>query len=587
MRDSASGEPISYANVFLANTALGAATNQDGYFVITNVPTGSYEINVSMMGYGLFKENITQLDGNPVRIEIFLTEKVIETEEILVTAERQKFQKTVESSQISLDLREIKAAPAFIEPDVFRTLQMLPGVQTSSDYSSALYVRGSTPDQNLIMQDGIAIYNEENECYEITGQKIWISNAGFAEVFIVFGKIDDDENITGFVLEKSKSNGITLGEEESKLGLHASSTRQVFYDKTVVPKNQMLGIRGNGFKIALNALNVGRIKLGAATGTAAIKVLNESIKYAIERKQFGKSISDFGAIQEKLATMATSIYTTFSGLYRAGYNIEQNTKRLESLGIEECEAKKDGVLEYSIECSIIKVHGSEVIRDVSDEAIQIFGGMGFSAESIVEPAYRDARISRIYEGTNEINRMLIVGTLLKRSMKKEINLLEKAMVVINSNKFESVSYDENNHFASAYNLISNLKNCLLYILGKSAMHFGNNIKTEQEVMMNIADMIISVYVMESTLKRCEKVYKNSNNKVLIDISKSSIYYNLSSFKYSSIESIISFMDDNECKNAEKLIETCTNFKHFNIKNINRRIADYFIEKKSYNIFNNF
>ena len=159
VRDSASGEPISYANVFLANTALGAATNQDGYFVITNVPTGSYEINVSMMGYGLFKENITQLDGNPVRIEIFLTEKVIETEEILVTAERQKFEKTVESSQISLDLREIKAAPAFIEPDVFRTLQMLPGVQTSSDYSSALYVRGSTPDQNLIMQDGIAIYN--------------------------------------------------------------------------------------------------------------------------------------------------------------------------------------------------------------------------------------------------------------------------------------------------------------------------------------------------------------------------------------------------------------------------------------------
>jgi len=213
--------------------------------------------------------------------------------------------------------------------------------------------------------------------------------------------------------------------------------------------------------------------------------------------------------------------------------------------------------------------------------------MGFSEEAPMARPYRDARISRIYEGTNEINRMLIVGTLLKRSMKKEINLLEKAMVLINSNKFESVSYDENNHFVSAYNLIGNLKNCLLYILGKSAMHFGHNIKTEQEVMMNIADMIISIYVMESTLKRCEKVYKSSNNKVLLDISKSSIYYNLSSFKYSSIESIISFMDDNECKKTEKLIETCTNFKHFNIKNINRRIADYFIEKKSYNIFNNF
>ena len=172
----------------------------------------------------------------------------------------------------------------------------------------------------------VAVYNEENECYEITGQKIWISNAGFAEVFIVFGKIDDDENITGFVLEKSKSNGITLGEEESKLGLHASSTRQVFYDKTVVPKNQMLGIRGNGFKIALNALNAGRIKLGAATGAAAIKVLNESIKYAIERKQFGKEIGNFQLIQKMIAEMSTETDMMAHFLYGVAKEYDMGNK---------------------------------------------------------------------------------------------------------------------------------------------------------------------------------------------------------------------------------------------------------------------
>ena len=432
-----------------------------------------------------------------------------------------------------------------------------------------------------------AVLADDGSHYLITGQKMWISNAGFANLFIVFARIEDDKNITGFIVENDPSNGISYGEEEHKLGIHSSSTRQVFFNETKVPVENMLSERGNGFKIAMNALNVGRIKLAAACIDGERRVIREAVKYAKERVQFGTPIADFGAIKEKLAVMATNCYADESATYRAAKDIENSIANRLTKGSSHQEAELKGVEEFAIECSILKVIVSEHMQSCSDEGIQIFGGMGFSADAPMESAWRDARISRIYEGTNEINRMLIVGTLLKRSMKKEINLLEKAMVVINSNKFESVSYDENNHFASAYNLIANLKNCLLYILGKSAMHFGNNIKTEQEVMMNIADMIISVYVMESTLKRCEKVYKNSNNKVLLDISKSSIYYNLLSFKNSSIESIISFMDDNECKKVEKLIETCTNFKHFNIKNINRRIADYFIEKKSYNIFNNF
>lgn len=431
-----------------------------------------------------------------------------------------------------------------------------------------------------------AILNSDKSKYIINGQKMWISNGGFADIYIVFAKINDDKNLTAFIVEKSRE-GITMNPEEDKLGIKGSSTRQIFFNDVEIPIENLLGEREGGFKIALNVLNIGRIKLGAGVLGGCRGIIDNAITYSLERIQFNVPISSFGAIKQKLAMMIVQTFSCESICYRAGDDIEKKISFFQKEGKSLNKSELEAIELFSVECAISKIYGSEILDFVVDEGLQIYGGMGFSEEAPMARPYRDARISRIYEGTNEINRMLIVGTLLKRSMKKEINLLEKAMVVINSNKFESVSYDENNHFASAYNLIANLKNCLLYILGKSAMHFGNNIKTEQEVMMNIADMIISVYVMESTLKRCEKVYKNSNNKVLLDISKSSIYYNLLSFKNSSIESIISFMDDNECKKVEKLIETCTNFKHFNIKNINRRIADYFIEKKSYNIFNNF
>ena len=415
---------------------------------------------------------------------------------------------------------------------------------------------------------------------------MWISNGGFADIFIVFAKINDDKNLTAFIVEKSRE-GITMNPEEDKLGIKGSSTRQIFFNDVEIPIENMLGEREGGFKIALNVLNIGRIKLGAGVLGGCRGVIDSAINYSLERIQFNVPISSFGAIKQKLAMMILQTFSCESICYRAGDDIEKKISFFQNEGKSINESELKAIELFSVECAISKIYGSEILDFVVDEGLQIYGGMGFSEEAPMARPYRDARISRIYEGTNEINRMLIVGTLLKRSMKKEINLLEKAMSVINSNKFKSVSYDENNHFESAYNLIGNLKNCVLYILGKSALHFGHNIKTEQEVMMNIADMIISIYVMESTLKRCEKVYKNSHNKVLLDISKSSIYYNLSLFKYSSIESIISFMDNDECKRTEKLIEKCTNFKHFNIKNINRRIADYFIEKKTYNIFNNF
>ena len=433
-----------------------------------------------------------------------------------------------------------------------------------------------------------ATLTNDGNSYEITGQKIWISNAGFAEVFILFGRIENDKNITGFVLEKSKSNGINLGEEENKLGLRASSTGQVFYEKTLVPKEQMLGERGDGFKIALNALNAGRIKLGAATGAAAIKVINECISYAIERKQFGKSISNFGAIQEKLAIMASSIYTTMSGLYRAGFNIEENTKRLEKKGVEVCESKKDGIIEYSVECSIIKVHGSEVIRDVSDEAIQIFGGMGFSAESIVEPAYRDARISRIYEGTNEINRMLIVGMLIRKALKKEIDLFSHAKKagkeltsIFSFFKKENI----NGVLGKEKTILKNVKKLILILLGKCSQVYKKELENEQEIMINLANMIIDLYMSESCLLRSEKLTLKrgeDNCEIQILMSKNYILKTLETCSKSGFEIIQALPSSSiEKKILLKALNRLTKKPDYNIKEIRRKIASDLISNKKY------
>ena len=433
-----------------------------------------------------------------------------------------------------------------------------------------------------------ATLTNDGNSYEITGQKIWISNAGFAEVFILFGRIENDKNITGFVLEKSKSNGINLGEEENKLGLRASSTRQVFYEKTLVPKEQMLGKRGEGFKIALNALNAGRIKLGAATGSAAIKVINECISYSIERKQFGKSISNFGAIQEKLAIMASSIYTTMSGLYRAGFNIEENTKRLEKNGVGVCESKKDGIIEYSVECSIIKVHGFEVIRDVSDEAIQIFGGMGFSAESIVEPAYRDARISRIYEGTNEINRMLIVGMLIRKALKKEIDLFSHAKKA--GKELTSIfSFFKKENISGVLGkekvILKNVKKLILILLGKCSQVYKKELENEQEIMINLANMIIDLYMSESCLLRSEKLaLKNGedNCEIQILMSKNYILKTLETCSKSGFEIIQALPSSSiEKKILLKGLNRLTKKPDYNIKEIRRKIASDLISNKKY------
>ena len=353
-----------------------------------------------------------------------------------------------------------------------------------------------------------ATLSEDGKSYKINGQKMWISNAGFCNLMIVFARIEDDKNITGFIVEydKESPNGITLGDEEHKLGIRASSTRQVFFNDTVVPSENMLSVRGGGFKIAVNALNVGRIKLAAACIDSQRRVTETALKYATERRQFKTPIADFGAIKGKLAEMATNTYASESASYRAAKDIEDRINARLANGNSHSEAELKGVEEYAIECSILKVTVSEDIQACADEGIQIFGGMGFSEETPMEAAWRDSRISRIYEGTNEINRMLSVGMLIKKAMKGHVDLLGPATAVgeelMGIPSFDTPDYSE--LFAEEKEMVSKLKKVFLMIAGSAIQKFGPDLEKNQQLLLAAANILNEIYMAESTLLRTEK-----------------------------------------------------------------------------------
>jgi len=356
-----------------------------------------------------------------------------------------------------------------------------------------------------------AVLSDDGKTYSITGQKMWISNAGFCNVMIVFARIEDDKNITGFIVENDPSNGITMGEEEHKLGIHSSSTRQVFFNETKVPAENMLAGRGEGFKIAMNALNVGRIKLSAACLDAQRRVIDKAVEYANDRIQFNTPISQFGAIKKKIADMATSTYVDESAAYRAAKNIEDRIAIRVAEGNTHQEAELKGVEEYAIECSILKVAVSEDVQNCTDEGIQIFGGMGFSADTPMESAWRDARISRIYEGTNEINRMLSIGMLVKKAMKGHVDLLGPAMAVADEltgiPSFETPDYSA--PLSEEKAILKNLKKVFLMVAGSAIQKFGPKLEENQQLLLAASDILIEIYMSESAILRTEKNVKRS------------------------------------------------------------------------------
>ena len=433
-----------------------------------------------------------------------------------------------------------------------------------------------------------AVLSVDEKYYNITGQKMWISNAGFASIFIVFARIEDDKNITGFIVPADMDNGITLGDEEKKLGIHASSTRQVFFNNTKVPVENMLAGRGEGFKIAMNALNAGRIKLGVAVVDAQRRVLNGSVKYANERIQFKTPISQFGAIKEKFARMSSDLYACESGCYRAASDIKDHINFLRSEGKTHQEAELKGLEEYAIECSMIKVFCSEAMQNASDDGVQIFGGMGFSADTPMEAAWRDARIGRIYEGTNEINRMVSVGMLLKKAAKGHLDLMSPVMKIvekIKSNHFEKIP--DNSKFVQEEFLIQKIKDIFLLLTGMAFQKYGADLEKNQITLLALSDILIYSYFCESTLLRTRKNHDRDNenySETHIQMTQLFLYNSLEKVKEKAKEIVLSIANEKEKIGLINSIEKMTRYnKYPNIVELKTSIADAIIRENEYNL----
>lgn len=425
----------------------------------------------------------------------------------------------------------------------------------------------------------------DEKYYIINGQKMWITNGGFADIYIVFAKIDDDKNLSAFIVERN-FGGITMNEEEKKMGIKGSSTRQVFFNDCPVPVENLLSDRGNGFKIAVNILNIGRIKLGASAVGACKKVIDNAVNYANERKQFGTSIANFGAIKYKIGEMATKVYASESACYRVGQDIEDTIESLMENGMPEAEAKLKGTEQFAIECAIMKVHGSETLDYVTDEGVQIYGGMGYSADAPMDRAYRDARINRIFEGTNEINRLLSVDMVLKRAMKNELDLMGPAMAVQKEiMSIPDFGADEDDAlFAVEKKTLRNLKKAILMVAGASVQKFAMKLAEEQEIIMDIADMMMEVYVAESTLLRTEKLIGlRGEGACARQIDMTKLYLNdaVERIGLHGRNAINSFAEGDEQRVMLMGLKRFTKIAPINAKETRRRIAAQVIGENAY------
>jgi alkylation response protein AidB-like acyl-CoA dehydrogenase len=429
-----------------------------------------------------------------------------------------------------------------------------------------------------------AVLSADGTHYKITGQKMWITNGGFADLFIVFAKIDNDEELTGFIVEKG-FGGITMNEPEHKMGIKGSDTRQIFFNDCPVPVENMLSERGKGFKIAVNILNVGRIKLGVAAIGGSKGVLSQAVNYANERKQFGISIGRFGAIKHKLGEMAARIWATESACYRAGQNIDDLIESLKASGKSDAEAKLKALEQFAIECAILKVEGSEVLDYVVDEGVQVYGGMGYSADAPMERAYRDSRINRIFEGTNEINRLLIVDMLLKRAMKGELDLMGPAGEVAKEiMSIPSFGEEERGLFVAEKKVLKNLKKTVLMIAGAAVQKFMMKLSHEQEILINCADMIIQIYNAESALLRVEKLTGIKGEAAVAlqkDMAMIALHSAVTVCNQAGRDAIQSFAEGDELRVMLMGLKRFTKIEPFNVKEARRRLANAMLEAGKY------
>ena len=453
----------------------------------------------------------------------------------------------------------------------------------SGEWAGAYGLTEPNAGSDALSSKTTARLSEDGKHYLLNGQKAWITNGGFADVYTVFAKIDG-KDFTGFIVERG-TEGFTQGPEEKKMGIKGSSTVQLYFQDAKVPVENVLGEIGKGHRIAFNILNIGRLKLCAAALGGARRAMNISIEYAKTREQFKQPISNFGAIKHKLAQMAIGIFACESALYRAAAWVEAKEKELLAEGKPFNEALLGAAEEYAIECAILKVFGSELLDFIVDEGVQIHGGNGFSAEYNISRAYRDSRINRIYEGTNEINRLLTLDMTLKRAMQGRLNLMGPAMEVQKElMSIPEFGAEDDAPFTAEKKLIANLKKAILMVSGAAVQKFMMNIEHEQEVLMNIADMAIAVFHAESILLRTIKITEQKGEEqatLYNDMMRTYLYDAADKVNKSGKDAVNAFAEGDEQRMILMGLRRFTKAEPFNVKEARRRIADKLIETGQY------
>lgn len=424
--------------------------------------------------------------------------------------------------------------------------------------------------------------SEDGKHYILNGQKMWITNAGFADTQVVFAKIDNDRVLSAFIVERNFP-GVVVGPDEHKMGIKGSSTAQIYYTDVKVPVENLLGKRGEGFRIALSILHMGRLKLGANVLGAAKKAITDSVKYANERKQFGVLISSFGAIKHKLASQVIRLFAAESAVYRASHDVDLMMESIKGECGDYGRTAIESISHYAVEAALLKVFGSEMLDFVADEAVQIHGGMGYSAELDVERGYRDSRINRIFEGTNEINRLLVVDTAMKRAMKGEFDLFGKAEALFsNLNTITAGETSDEDYFGEKSRYIGNFKRAILLCIHGAVKQFGKQLINEQEVLNNIADMMMETYVSESLMLRISKLEKlRGTDPVYRDILDVNVYDTAEIIRKSAHDAVYSLTSLDEGKAIVKAVDELTKVKGINVKESRRRIAAKLVDDNTY------
>lgn len=424
--------------------------------------------------------------------------------------------------------------------------------------------------------------SEDGKHYILNGQKMWITNGGFADTQVVFAKIDNDRILSAFIVE-SNWPGIVIGPDEHKMGIKGSSTTQIYYNDVKVPVENMIGARGEGFRIALSILHMGRMKLGANVIGAAKQTITDAVRYANERKQFGTQIANFGAIKHKLAQMAIKTFAHESAIYRVSKDVDLLLDQYKSEGCDYGRASIDAISHYAVEDAVLKVWGSEMLDYVVDESLQIHGGMGYSAEMNIDKGYRDSRINRIFEGTNEINRLLVVESATKRALKGEYDLFGPAEELYNNmGSITDGAKTGESYFEEKLRYAKNFKKAIMLAIYSTNKALGKKFMNEQEVVNNLSNMIMELYIAESMVLRVQKLEGlKGANPIHQDMLNVFLYDAASIIRKNAKDAIYSSIEGDEADKLNKAIMTLTHVKGVNTKDARRRIADKIIENNEY------